>query len=216
MCLDLNGGRGPNLVIYGCHDASDPDIDHQQFRIADGNLIEAVELPGHCVAVAAVMGRPWPSVAAFTDGATHVHELAYGVDSTGGGTVLPSDVIYADGVRHAHARIHNMTSATPSEMELMSRDLATRHVHWDEHTFPSFESPGTADAIKDCGATGDGATDDSAALQGCLDKHADVFLPRGRYRLSQTLEMNPGNRLVGLSQTHSVLMPVSGRPILPF
>ena len=53
-------------------------------------------------------------------------------------------------------------------------------------------------------------TDDTAALQGCLDKHAEVFLPKGLFRISKTLSMRPGGAIVGLSQTHSVIAPASG------
>jgi len=60
------------------------------------------------------------------------------------------------------------------------------------------------------GAAGDGTTDDTAALQGCLDKHAEVFLPKGLFRISNTLTMRPGGAIVGLSQTHSVIAPASG------
>ena len=63
--------------------------------------------------------------------------------------------------------------------------------------------------MRDCGVTGDSKTDDQPALAACLAKHRDVFLPKGRYRLGKTLDLNAGNRLVGLGQTLSVLMPLS-------
>jgi polygalacturonase len=82
--------------------------------------------------------------------------------------------------------------------------VQSRHL-WTEVTFPSFESPTTADAKGDCGAKGDNTTDDTFALQTCINEHRDVFLPPGRYRISATLYLRPGSRLVGVSNTLSVI-----------
>jgi hypothetical protein len=109
------------------------------------------------VTVAAGIGAQWPSLpvpASAKSEWAHVHELAVGVNAVGGGTILSSDVIYADGTRHEHVAQHNVsTGGNPPPA-----DLASRHVRWDEASFPSFEAPTTADAIADCGATGDGQT----------------------------------------------------------
>jgi hypothetical protein len=39
------------------------------------------------------------------------------------------------------------------------------------------------------GATGDGSTDDFPALQKCVDIHPHVFLPKGLFRISSTLQL---------------------------
>lgn len=75
--------------------------------------------------------------------------------------------------------------------------------------FPSFERAEVADAVLDCNATGDGSTDDTAALQECLNRFNSVFLPKGLYRISRSLWMRAGTALVGLSQTHSVIAPTT-------
>ena len=41
-----------------------------------------------------------------------------------------------------------------------------------------------------------------------MDSHTAVFLPKGRYRLSKTLELRNGTQLLGLSQTLSYLLPL--------
>ena len=62
-------------------------------------------------------------------------------------------------------------------------------------------------------AKGDGATDDSAAIQAAIDTASlkpgggIVFLPSGRYRITRTLFMWPGVRLFGTGT-----LPRSGTP----
>ena len=74
--------------------------------------------------------------------------------------------------------------------------------------FPGFESPGAAN-VKDApyGAKGDGRTDDTAAIQRAIDEHEIVFLPKGCYLLSRTLELKPHTKLIGVGQTISLLVP---------
>jgi len=61
-------------------------------------------------------------------------------------------------------------------------------------------------------ARGDGRADDSAALQQAIDAAAAkpggglVFLPSGRYRISQTLYLWPGVRLFGVGPTRPVIV----------
>ncbi len=56
---------------------------------------------------------------------------------------------------------------------------------------------GWANAIE-LGATGDGKTDDTAALQHAVDTQRIVYLPSGRYRLTDTLRLRPDTVLIGL------------------
>ena len=60
---------------------------------------------------------------------------------------------------------------------------------------PVLESP-VANAL-DLGAIGDGEADDTKAIQGAIDKHRAVFLPFGRYRVTDTLHLRKHTRLVG-------------------
>ncbi|MGD0802289.1 MAG: glycosyl hydrolase family 28-related protein, partial [Terracidiphilus sp.] len=72
--------------------------------------------------------------------------------------------------------------------------------------FPSGDAPaihalpaqtGWANAI-DLGAKGDGKTDDTAALQHAIDTQRIVYLPSGRYLLTDTLRLRPDTVLIGL------------------
>eukprot|EP00729_Bicosta_minor_P007761 gene7761-8976_t len=135
----------------------------------------------------------------------HVVELARGVDagSNGGDTVI-MDVIYKNGVRTPNATVYNASLVQPG-MVTPGDAMVAKHT-WDEGTFATLER--AADAVADCGAKGDGVADDTDALQACVDTHRDVFLPKGRFRLSKTLEVGINTTLLGLSQTLSVLMPM--------
>ena len=74
------------------------------------------------------------------------------LDKAGG---LVMDVIYRNGVRQPHVLLSNISSAAVAA----PMDLVSRHLHWSEETFPSFESGRTINAVRDCGCKGDGVTD---------------------------------------------------------
>jgi len=67
-------------------------------------------------------------------------------------------------------------------------------------------------------AVADGVTDDTAALQRAIDKVQEttqqgvVFLPEGRYRLSHTLYLWPGVRLIGYGAHRPVLLLADKTP----
>src|SRR5262249_3671331 len=48
------------------------------------------------------------------------------------------------------------------------------------------------------GALGDGKTDDTAALQKALDANRAVYLPTGKYIVTDTLRLRPDGVLIGL------------------
>jgi len=76
-------------------------------------------------------------------------------------------------------------------------------------TFASQPNDPRAVVVK---ATGDGRTDDSAAIQAALDRAQGggeggvVFLPSGRYRISRTLFVWPAVRVFGVGPTRPVLV----------
>eukprot|EP01052_Picozoa_sp_SAG31_P030712 SAG31_NODE_3174_length_4587_cov_7.232843_2_plen_1013_part_00 len=141
---------------------------------------------------------------------TVVNELARGVDCPAsmkdlGKYNVTMNVVYTDGKRVAGGTITNISaSATAPPAKVLQQ-----HKLWVESKFPSLDSPTTVNAVATCGVAGDGETDDEPQLSACLQKHKDVFLPKGHYRLGRTLTLQPGNRLVGLGQTLSVLMPLT-------
>jgi hypothetical protein len=52
--------------------------------------------------------------------------------------------------------------------------------------------------VLELGAKGDGKTDDTVALQRAVDTHRVLYLPSGRYLLTDTLRLRPDTVLIGL------------------
>jgi hypothetical protein len=48
------------------------------------------------------------------------------------------------------------------------------------------------------GAKGDGATDDTAAIQRAIDEHPTIYIPSGHYIVSDTITLKPDTVLIGL------------------
>lgn len=69
-----------------------------------------------------------------------------------------------------------------------------------------------ATAVYLSGAKGDGVADDTAALQAAIDKVADtthqgiLFIPQGHYRITRTLFVWPGVRVIGWGEHRPVLV----------
>ncbi len=82
-------------------------------------------------------------------------------------------------------------------------DLCERHI-WK--TLPSWQSPGAANVKARYGAKGDGLADDTRALQQAIDENEIVFLPKGYYRISDTLRLKANTKLVGVAQHLSTVM----------
>ncbi|MFD1950747.1 glycosyl hydrolase family 28-related protein [Sphingomonas arantia] len=61
--------------------------------------------------------------------------------------------------------------------------------------------------VRDFGVKGDDTTDDTAAFQRAIDTHRVLYLPMGRYRVSDTLRLRPDSVLIALhpSLTHIYL-----------
>ncbi len=85
------------------------------------------------------------------------------------------------------------------------KGLEARHV-WAPG-FPSWQSPGAADVkAPPYNAKGDSYADDTDALQRAIDANEIVFLPKGYYRITRTLQLKPRTKLVGVAQHLSIIM----------
>jgi len=130
---------------------------------------------------------------------TCVEEMAVPHDYAKG----PHSWVFIDGVRREGILQDLRAGGSPPA------DLRTRHI-WDAETFPAWNSPGVVN-VKDApySAKGDGTTDDHAALQRAIDEHDTLFLPKGAYRITKTLRLKPRTRIIGVSPSYSMIVPVS-------
>jgi hypothetical protein len=53
--------------------------------------------------------------------------------------------------------------------------------------------------LKSLGATGDGKTDDTKAIQAAIDKYPVIYVPQGWYKVSETIKLKPNTVLIGLN-----------------
>lgn len=71
---------------------------------------------------------------------------------------------------------------------------------------PSLPDVATWTNVRTLGATGDGGTDDTAALQHAIDTHRVLYFPMGFYRVRGTLRLKPDSILIGLSPSATVIL----------
>ncbi|MFT3829359.1 MAG: glycosyl hydrolase family 28-related protein [Opitutaceae bacterium] len=66
--------------------------------------------------------------------------------------------------------------------------------------------------VRAFGALGDGVADDTAALRRAIAAHRTVFLPTGRYRVSDTITLRPDSVLVAMSPTATQILLADDTP----
>jgi hypothetical protein len=72
--------------------------------------------------------------------------------------------------------------------------------HWT--VLPSFEDADSAN-VRDFGAVGNGTTDDTDAFKKALAASNKVFVPKGTYKVNETLELGANNHLFGLPKAYT-------------
>ncbi|MFA7368866.1 MAG: glycosyl hydrolase family 28-related protein [Kiritimatiellales bacterium] len=131
-------------------------------------------------------------------GWNHVIELAASFDYAKGPASIFSDGIKTNGIVR-----QIVADAIPPD------DLRTRHILWDDTVFPAWNRPGVVN-VKGAPyfAKGDGKADDTAALQRAIDENQALFLPKGAYRISKTLQLKSRTQIIGISPSYSMICPV--------
>ncbi|TFH24843.1 MAG: gluconolaconase [Bacteroidia bacterium] len=67
-----------------------------------------------------------------------------------------------------------------------------------EREIPSLPDMKSWVNIRDLGAKGDGESDDTRIFREAIEQHQTIYVPQGWYRITETLKMKPGTRLIGL------------------
>ena len=75
---------------------------------------------------------------------------------------------------------------------------------------PSFEDEDAVN-VKSSGAKGDGKTDDTEAFRKAISLHDKIFIPKGNYKLSGTLQLKPNTHLFGLARIYTLIGSGRGR-----
>lgn len=125
---------------------------------------------------------------------TLVKRLVHGIDPPIDRQFQLHAAVYVDGVRQPSKSIIDVAKVPPTAVPT---DLITRHRWPTGHA--SFEQPRCVNAKKE-GAKGDGVTDDYVAIQAVLDANECVYLPRGLYVTSRTLQVHSGRSLIGVAR----------------
>ncbi|HYW79510.1 MAG TPA: glycosyl hydrolase family 28-related protein [Thermoguttaceae bacterium] len=145
-------------------------------------------------------------IGADTAGWTQIQELAYPIQPAPFLEFTFHESVYLNGKRSSEPYVRTIPDVQPPS------DLCSRHI-WDD-SFPSFQDPHSVNVkAAPYFAAGDGVTDDTAALQHAIDEHEIVFLPKGYYRISDTLRLRPDTKLLGVAHHLSIIMtrPPFGR-----
>lgn len=66
---------------------------------------------------------------------------------------------------------------------------------------PALPAQDTWVNLRTLGAKGDGVTDDTAVLQKAIAEHRTIYIPSGRYIVTDTITLKPDTVLIGLSPT---------------
>lgn len=66
--------------------------------------------------------------------------------------------------------------------------------------------------LKSLGAKGDGTTDDTAAVQKAIAEHRVIYVPMGRYVVSDTIKLRPDTVLIGLHPSMTQFDLLDGTP----
>jgi hypothetical protein len=109
-------------------------------------------------------------------------------------------------VKHAAYHVKDYTCglvlnnlADPSHFETISDIVPiARFAPPAEPDLPQLPPMETWVNIRDLGARGDGETDDTQAFLQAIAKHKHIYVPQGWYRVTETIKMQPGTKLIGL------------------
>ena len=187
-----------------------------QICLVDSEIVFKEEAPADRVVISSersvylndVYVKGAASIVASPDGAelsgnpngwVRVREYAHAVPPKAWKGLRYQAPAYLDGVRQVGDAVSVAADEAPPE------DLQSRHL-WPE-PFPNWESEGAANVkAAPYNARGDGEADDTSAIQRAIEENDAVFLPKGYYRVSRTIKLRPGTKLVGVGQHLSVLL----------
>lgn len=94
--------------------------------------------------------------------------------------------------------VYDDLNATSDFREICRIEPVTKVPAKLEKDLPVLPAMGEWVNIRDLGAKGDGETDDTEVFEKAISQHQNIYVPQGWYRLTRTLKMEPGTKLIGL------------------
>lgn len=111
-----------------------------------------------------------------------------------------SEPIYVNGSVFGDLLNESTANAVPPDGLLEKHRLPAK--------FPTWETQGMVD-VSTLGIVGDGETDVHDGLQAAIDKHEMLFLPKGRYMVSKTLQLQARTKLIGVHDSLTSIAAIS-------
>lgn len=145
----------------------------------------------------AVLNPDGTQAPANPEGWCEVEEFAHGIDSMPMWGGVYSAPVYQDG-----KKLDTRTLCRVRESGEPPETL------WQKHRYhlPLWQEVREMNVKTRYGAAGDGIADDTAALQRAIDEQQTVFLPKGYYRITDTLRLRADTKLVGVAQNLSQII----------
>ncbi|HEU4636741.1 MAG TPA: glycosyl hydrolase family 28-related protein, partial [Edaphobacter sp.] len=112
-------------------------------------------------------------------------------------------------IYRVNAMTHGLTFASPTS----AGEVKT---HYDASSLTSMPTPVASDIpklppqenwvnLQTLGAKGDGTTDDTAAIRQAIASHRAIYIPSGRYVVTDTITLRPDTVLIGLNPSTTQL-----------
>lgn len=89
--------------------------------------------------------------------------------------------------------------ASDSEFKLISDIVPVNQIsEYPDRSIPALPAMEKWINIRNLGAKGDGETDDTKVFRDAIASYQNIYVPQGWYRITGTLKLRPGTRLIGL------------------
>ncbi len=112
----------------------------------------------------------------------------------------------------SHGLHYSDIGAVPKTMDVFESSALTAMPAPAKSDLPDLPARDTWVNLRTLGAKGDGATDDTAALQKAIAENRTIYLPSGRYVVTDTIKLRPDTVLIGLHPSTTQIDLLDGTP----
>jgi sugar lactone lactonase YvrE len=112
----------------------------------------------------------------------------------------------------SHGLHYDDVGVTPTFQDVFDTEALTSFPAVAKSDIRSLPSMDTWVNIRTLGASGDGSTDDTAAIQKAIAEHKTIFFPSGQYRVTDSIVLRPDTILIGLHPSTTRILLADGTP----